>query len=784
MLVLTGLTLSDKIQQKPSVEEMDKIAQEAAKYINEWQLDLAQQKLNEMTKNFDDKTKEDIWSIVKTKLTPETLEKLARMDQKTKLEGVAEDLWGNKIDLSKYNKGLVLMHPFSPSNCGYCLVDGEFVKVNYYENTKKEGGQFFGTCLFNPQLDVYSFMKHYREDFPVLAGPVSLHKYHRDGFPYMIAFNDGELIYSNPILPYEDKFHELREKFWKGKDIPLRPTSPLKLAEGFIWENESQAGVIVCADGDEVRFNAYQKRYKELQERSQGKFSAFTAKYESQLTDEDYRKNLCYDGFTEGFKFKPLEGEEAPITMASDMIKFGNYTFPKAGTGINACFPNPLNKEKYIILSIRGSNVKTNVYERWLDYTIYGNTIAGFDNKANILVHGLFEKNGGDWNFSESLAYDSEDEIPESIIIHKEHKPFQSKYEATGNGELWTLGNSECRFPSTIVDHNGICWTAWEEQGDIMLASVAKGNEQKVIYVEDDQSDSFNPLLAVDNENVWIFYLNNHDGFYRLYAKYLDGHNLSDEICISGKEPMDVVTPAATFDDNGRIIVTWSEWQANGRILKYLTIIGKALGQTQMVKVAGDSGFAWCPSLAMDSNGKVWGTWNQHYPSILCVCVGDLTNEAKVVNDTGGYPSIVFDKNSTPWVFWESSAWDVFSQQKTQTILASYYDSENQQWSPSDALSMDQTLMNQTPKAVVDKEGMIWVVWSGRKDENSPWNIYVSYFDGNSWSDPKIVSSEGENARAPVIFIDENNMVWITWHSGTGSDMKIKVLKMGHLLQR
>ncbi len=49
---------------------------------------------------------------------------------------MAEDLWGNKINLSKYDKGVVLIHPFSPADCGYCLIDGEFVKENYFKNNE------------------------------------------------------------------------------------------------------------------------------------------------------------------------------------------------------------------------------------------------------------------------------------------------------------------------------------------------------------------------------------------------------------------------------------------------------------------------------------------------------------------------------------------------------------------------------------------------------------------------------------------------------------------------
>ena len=51
-------------------------------------------------------------------------------------QGMAEDLWGNAINIADYNDGPVLLQPFSPSNCGYCLIDGHFVSENYYHNTQ------------------------------------------------------------------------------------------------------------------------------------------------------------------------------------------------------------------------------------------------------------------------------------------------------------------------------------------------------------------------------------------------------------------------------------------------------------------------------------------------------------------------------------------------------------------------------------------------------------------------------------------------------------------------
>ena len=162
------------------------------------------------------------------------------------LKGKAEDLWGNKIELSNYAKGITLIHPFSPANCGYCLIDGEFVKENYFKNNKQMGGHNFLQCLFNPQLDIYTYTKHYRETtVPVLTFPLALHKYHRSVFPFMAAFRDGRLIYGDLLSPYEEIFQSVHLQLWPQKNISLVPTSPIRMATSFIDENRSQLVVKV-----------------------------------------------------------------------------------------------------------------------------------------------------------------------------------------------------------------------------------------------------------------------------------------------------------------------------------------------------------------------------------------------------------------------------------------------------------------------------------------------------------------------------------------------------------
>ncbi|MFB0552903.1 MAG: hypothetical protein ACETWQ_06255 [Phycisphaerae bacterium] len=712
----------------------------------------------------------------------------------TKLKGIAEDLWGNKINLSSYDKGVVLIHPFSPSDCGYCLFDGEFVRENYFRNNEEAGGSNFLQCLFNPQLDIYTYIKHYREaSVPVLTFPPRLHDYHRHGFPFLMAFRDGKSIYRGGLSYYEEKFQSLHPQFWPKRDVRLTPTSPLFMGYKFIDENEHHLAVRVIPDEDEDTY----KRLSEINK----KWNSTVVRYEGELKDEDLQKNLHFNGRTERFKFTLFEDKDNPIKICSESIKIGDYEFSKADVGLAACFPNPFNRERYVVLRLWGTNLKSYTSESWVDYTIYK---GGTNGKPEILLHGFFDKENNTWKFSPSLACGTAtskalckegvcqipSSSPEKYKTH-EHRIDISSWVSTPNGKIRTFGASACRFPSMAVDRDGVCWVVWEENGDILLASVNRPEPQMAIAVENDSSDSFDPIIAYDGSMLWIFYLNSRDSFYRLYGRSFDGARLSSEILITEKEPFDVVTPAITSNQRGKMVVAWSEWKANYRYLRHRIIVNRSLGEIQDVaikKASIDYVNAWYPSLVIDSNGQGWGAWNQHYPALLGICAGNLVKEATSVtkltgdintNENGGYPSIVIDKHGKRWVFWESFGFDIARKREPQRILASYYDDKNEQWTLPYTLTVEkQTALNQTPKAAVDNNGVIWVVFSGRENViDKPWGIYISRFSNNKWSVPKLISQEDVNSRAPNICIGKDGEIWITWHSGIGEDMRVRVLQ-------
>ncbi|MBD3334128.1 MAG: hypothetical protein GF355_01275 [Candidatus Eisenbacteria bacterium] len=738
-------------------------------------------------------------------------------------QGTAEDLWGNTVELADWNAGLTLIQPFSTSTCGYCLFDGEFAKTNYLYASLAEGQRSYLQCLFNPQLDIHTYRKHYRcPDLPVLTYPPQLHELHRNGFPHLIAIRDGNVVRSGGICPYERSFHEILDAVEPEHAPRLQLTSPLHLATQLVLDNRDSAAVWIVPPGDSAGW----EKGREFAGRS----GMGRVRYEDELAPGDLDRHLYFQGPLADFTFAALSGTDIPVGFAGGRIRIGPYSFERGEVGLKTCFPNPHNRERFVVMYLNPAGDKLPGGHHYADYAVYGardgttgdgrhgaqdNPQGGTDLRApkstdnsegnpSVILEGHFA-NGADgrWEFDPHRAftyagvkdYCGASGCPapidhrRSVAMH-DRAVAVSGPQKSSYGALWTMGTAPARFPALACDADGRCWVAWEEPGDILLAAVGAGDPM-TLAVEHDDSDSFRPVLASGRRGPWIAYLNDRAHYYRLVARSYDGRRLSPEVLLSEPGPFDCVGPAATGDGTGRLTFMWSEWKANYRYLKYRTIIDGQLEDAQPVAIAptgSDYVNAWSPSLIFNGPNELHGAWNQHYPAYMSVCSGDLVHEAVAVTrvaedinkcENGGYPSLCRDAAGKLHVFWESDGWDVVLG-KAQRLLTAVSRDDGAGWSlPVVVSSQEQTFYNRTPRAAVDASGTVWVVWSGRDREGAaPWALYLAHLgDDGVWSVPQRISDPGESARAPDIACGPDGDVWIAWHAGVGNGMTLRLLR-------
>lgn len=701
------------------------------------------------------------------------------------LHGVAEDLWGNRIDLAECRSGVTLIQPVSPSNCGYCLVDGGFVEANYHERNRRRGGTSYLTALFNPQIDVQTWVKHFRaEETPVLTAPLDLHRHHENGFPWIAAFVDGERVYAGGLHPYEETVRRLAPLLWPGEETPVLPTGPMHMATRFVYENEGGLGVYVVPDGDGVEKERMEERI------ASWRGEPLVVKEEGDLTDEDYRKNLLYRGRGERFRLDPLRAAEGPVRIEEEAVLIGPHRFLLGETAVAAAVPNPRNRERYLVLELTDGEGRLPARVNYLDFAVARG--------GETLLEGRFAARDGRWIFADSLSRKGPGPeeprvgrcgIPAMGAIPKgEGRPAP---RVRGERSGWTLGGRGARFPSLAPRRGGGCWVAWEEGGDIDLVSVGGSGPGESYRVEEDGSDSFHPVVVEGaGDDLWIFYLNDRSGFYRLYGRRLGGAGLGPPVLVSAPGPFDAVTPTAAADGEGRIAVIWSEWRANFRYPKYRTIEEGVLGEVRegsTVPSGIDYVNAWSPSLAFGAGGDLWGAWNQHYPATLGVAAGEPSGDVVSVTgvgerieeaENGGYPSACVDGDGGRWVVWESFAWDVLSG-KPQRILASRYSEGGGGWTLAETVTPgDGVSLRQTPKAVRGADGGLVVVWSERREGEEGWSIRAAHRTEAGWSVPARIAGPEENGRAPSIVAGEDGL-YAAWHAGRGEGMTVRVVRLG-----
>ncbi len=583
-------------------------------------------------------------------------------------------------------------------------------------------------------------------------------------------------MYSDGCSPYQEIHDSLGGMIWPERDPVVRLTSPKKLCDNLLFGDTSAIGLLVVTDGDTAQFS----NLLNLKER----IPHLVVKYESELNSQDRNHNITYFGQLADLTFSAFRAAETPIRITEDSLFIGSIAFAKDEVGIQAFMPNPYAPGRFVELSFRKAG-----YNNHADYWIHR---RGEDGSAATLLEGRFAKDGDNWEFSPDLAFGPA--LPAAMcegetcpapptkanstsLVEKLQR--QLKSETFGEIQIWTMGTLPSRFPD-IHCTRGTAWITWETSGNICAARIPTDQDPQFYVVEADSGDAYDPRIADDGQCVWVIFLYKSGGFYQLHGRYTAGPVFSQPVLLSQPGPYNCVTPAATGDRARTLTVFWSEHKANQRTLQSRTIEQRVLQKIQSVKLT-DSGLkggysnAWYPSLCAGRDGPVWASWNQHYPTTLGVHAAAYGDSGKMVSETGGYSSMCVTLAGIPWITWRSGAMTE-NYGFEQTVYAAHYDRETETWSlPQTVSDLGNTSLNDTPDIDADGDGDIWLCWSGRKNQESPWGVYLSVYRGDKWSEQELLSDPAQHARAPRLAVQEDGGVWVTWHEGTGDGMRIKL---------
>lgn len=243
-------------------------------------------------------------------------------------------------------------------------------------------------------------------------------------------------------------------------------------------------------------------------------------------------------------------------------------------------------------------------------------------------------------------------------------------------------------FPSAAVDRKGNVWMAYSvfrhnrdhdrlrapltqpmrdfsalrspTGGDqIMARRYANGAWEEPVPVTQPGGDDYRTAIAINGRGTpWLFWSQNQNGNFEIYACAIEGGKAGRRIRISNSPGSDI-DPAAATDSAGRVWVAWQSWR-DGRA-SIQAAVEKESGFGAPVTISKSPANEWNPAIAADGEGHITVVWDSYRN-------GNYDVYARTAIETGSwgpevavaasaryeaYPSIAYDGSGRLWVAYE-----------------------------------------------------------------------------------------------------------------------------------
>lgn len=131
---------------------------------------------------------------------------------------------------------------------------------------------------------------------------------------------------------------------------------------------------------------------------------------------------------------------------------------------------------------------------------------------------------------------------------------------------------------------------------------------------------------------------------------------------------------------------------------------------------------------------------------------------------------LIVDRQGRPHLFWTKYVAEVADQEPVRQVFTSVY--EGGAWSPQRQLTHDE--YNGVPSATVDSTGRVHLVWYGFDGES--YQIYHRSLNNGEWSDDRQISQGYPDSVNPVIAVDAQDNLHVTWYKFTRSSQSYQVV--------
>ena len=192
----------------------------------------------------------------------------------------------------------------------------------------------------------------------------------------------------------------------------------------------------------------------------------------------------------------------------------------------------------------------------------------------------------------------------------------------------------------------------------IWARKYANGSWTQPVEITPGGGDLYRAAVAVDREGrAWIFWSENHDGNFDVYARAVDQSGPKDKVQVSSEAGSDI-DPVAVRDSSGKVWVAWQGWR-NGRAAIYAAQQDGSRFSKPM-KVSNSNADEWNPAIAASKDGSVAVAWDSYRNGNYDVYVrkhesNAWGNEIAIAASSRyeAYPSIAYDPTGRLWIAYE-----------------------------------------------------------------------------------------------------------------------------------
>jgi hypothetical protein len=370
-----------------------------------------------------------------------------------------------------------------------------------------------------------------------------------------------------------------------------------------------------------------------------------------------------------------------------------------------------------------------------------GNAIAvwqqnGGDNKLNIYANRF---DGTNWRAAELIETDP------GIAQNP-----QVAFDSSGNAiAVWIQRDGDNTFSIYANRFNGTNWGAAE-------------------LIETDLGPAVNPQIAFDSIGNAIAVWRQRDGANQqsIYANRFNGTNWGAAELIETDSGIAQKAQVA-LDSSGNAIAVWIQRDAaNNQNVYANRFDGTKWAAAELIET--DTGFAFGPQVAVDSNGNAIAVWTQidgdnKFNIYANRFDGNKWGAAELIETDPGIalsPQVTFDSNSNAIAVWQQEVGEAGT--NNYSIYARRFNGTN--WGAAELLETETGDAGNSgiPQVAFDNSYNAIAVWQRTDDANNQ-NIYANRFDGTTWGTAELIETDTGYAQNPQIALDSNGNAIAVW---------------------